>query len=238
MTKEITAALCKFIKEVPALTSMTTAKIPTKNGKGFEFDFAELGYICSVINPILSANGLHIYHYDEYIDGQEILASTIYHVSGECLPTSRKLIPKGVNQNPLYEYGSAKTYFRRYVTLGMLNLWHGVDDAGKEYNPNLEETKVTYINKNKPIPLPPENYKAHIDKHNKAVGMPLVLDEDTKKAYLKKVGDLIVKDNELYNTLADALYLEFDFDRNTNLSHNITKPKHVTFIEEWLSANQ
>ena len=220
MTKEITKALCKFIEEVPALTSMTTAKIPTKNGKGFEFDFAELGYICSVINPILSANGLHIYHYDEYIDGQEILASTIYHVSGECLPTSRKLIPKGVNQNPLYEYGSAKTYFRRYVTLGMLNLWHGVDDAGKEYNPNLEETKVTPINK------------------NKSVGMPLVLDEDTKKAYLKKVGDLIVKDNELYNTLADALYLEFDFDRNTNLSHNITKPKHVTFIEEWLSANQ
>ena len=220
MTKEITAALCKFLSEVPALTSMTTAKIPTKNGKGFEFDFAELGYICSVINPILSANGLHIYHYDEYIDGQEILASTIYHVSGECLPTSRKLIPKGVNKNPLYEYGSAKTYFRRYVTLGMLNLWHGVDDAGKEYNPNLEEIKVTPINK------------------NKAVGMPTILDEDTKKYYLKLVGDLIVKDNKLYNTLADALYIEFDFDRNTNLSQNITKPKHVTFIEEWLSANQ
>tara|TARA_Y100000114_G_scaffold13092_1_gene10551 strand:- start:498 stop:1160 length:663 start_codon:yes stop_codon:yes gene_type:complete len=220
MTKEITAALCKFLSEVPSLTSMTTAKIQTQSGKGFEFDFAELGYICSVINPILSANGLHIYHYDEYIDGQEILASTIYHVSGECLPTSRKLIPKGVNKNPLYEYGSAKTYFRRYVTLGMLNLWHGVDDAGKEYNPNLEEIKVTPINK------------------NKAVGMPTILDEDTKKYYLKLVGDLIVKDNKLYNTLADALYIEFDFDRNTNLSQNITKPKHVTFIEEWLSANQ
>ena len=130
MTKEITKALCKFLGEVPSLTTMTTARIQTQSGKGFEFDFAELGYICSVINPILSANGLHIYHYDEYIDGQEILASTLYHVSGECLPTSRKLIPKGVNKNPLYEYGSAKTYFRRYVTLGMLNLWHGVDDAG------------------------------------------------------------------------------------------------------------
>ena len=93
---------------------MTTAKIPTKNGKGFEFDFAELGYICSVINPILSANGLHIYHYDEYIDGQEILVVSIYHVSGECLPTSEILYLKVVNQNPLYEYGSAKTYFRRY----------------------------------------------------------------------------------------------------------------------------
>ncbi len=219
MTKEITAALCKFLQEVPALTSMTTAKIPTKNGRGFEFDFAELGYICSVINPILSANGLHIYHYDEYIDGQEILASTIYHVSGECLPTSRKLIPKGVNQNPLYEYGSAKTYFRRYVTLGMLNLWHGVDDAGKEYNLDVED-KVTPINK------------------NKAVGMPTILDDDTKKYYLRIVGDLIVKDKKLYDTLADALYIEFDFNRNTPLSQNISKPKHVTFIEEWLAANK
>ena len=220
MTKEITAALCKFLGEVPSLTTMTTAKIQTQSGKGFEFDFAELGYICSVINPILSANGLHIYHYDEYIDGQEILASTIYHVSGECLPTSRKLIPKGVNQNPLYEYGSAKTYFRRYVTLGMLNLWHGVDDAGREYNPNIEETNVTPINK------------------NKAVGMPTLLDDDTKKYYLRIVGDLIVKDKKLYNTLADALYIEFDFNRNTPLSENISKPKHVTFIEEWLAANK
>ena len=220
MTKEITAALCKFLGEVPSLTTMTTAKIQTQSGKGFEFDFAELGYICSVINPILSANGLHIYHYDEYIDGQEILASTIYHISGECLPTSRKLIPKGLNKNPLYEYGSAKTYFRRYVTLGMLNLWHGVDDAGKEYNPDLQETKVTPINK------------------NMAVGMPTILDNETKQYYLKKVGNLIVKDKELYNTFADALYGEFNFDRNTNLTQNITKPKHVTFIEEWLSANQ
>ena len=220
MTKEITAALCKFMQEVPPLTSMSTAKIPTKNGRGFEFEFAELGYICAIVNPKLAANGLHIYHADEIIDGKEVLASTIYHISGESLPTSRKFIPKGINPNPLYEYGSAKTYFRRYVTLGMLNLWHGVDDAGKEYNPDLQETKVTPIDK------------------NKSVGMPLVLDEYTKKTYLKKVGDLIVKDNDLYNTLAEALYGEFDFDRNTNLSHNITKPKHVTFIEEWLTANQ
>ena len=218
MTKEITAALCKFLGEVPSLTTMTTAKIQTQSGKGFEFDFAELGYICSVINPILSANGLHIYHYDEYIDGQEILASTIYHISGECLPTSRKLIPKGINKNPLYEYGSAKTYFRRYVTLGMLNLWHGVDDAGKEYNPYIED-KVTHINK------------------NKAVGMPQILDKDTKDFYLKKVGELVVKNRSLYMQLADAMYVEFGFDRTSGtFSDYIQEPKHVTYIQTWFDA--
>lgn len=218
MTKQITAALCKFLGEVPSITTMTTAKIQTQSGKGFEFDFAELGYICSVINPILSANGLHIYHYDEYIDGQEILASTIYHISGECLPTSRKLIPKGLNKNPLYEYGSAKTYFRRYVTLGMLNLWHGVDDAGKEYNLDIED-KVTPINK------------------NKAVGMPQILDKDTKDFYLKKVGELVVKNKSLYMQLADAMYVEFGFDRKSGtFSDYIQEPKHVTYIQTWFDA--
>ena len=211
MTKEITAALCKFLEEVPSLTSMTTARIQTKNGKGYEFDFAELGYICSVINPILSKNGLHIYHYDEYIDGQEILASTIYHISGESLPTSRKLIPKGLNQNPLYEYGSAKTYFRRYVTLGMLNLWHGVDDAGKEYNPDIQE--------------------------NKDVGMPAILDNETKDHYLKKVGDMYLNRRELYEELADAVYEEFGFDKTKGkFGDYITEPKHITYIQTWLNA--
>ena len=219
MTKEITAALCKFLGEVPSLTTMTTAKIQTQSGKGFEFDFAELGYICSVINPILSKNGLHIYHYDEYIDGQEILASTIYHISGECLPTSRKLIPKGLNKNQLYEYGSAKTYFRRYVTLGMLNLWHGVDDAGKEYNVDIKENNVTPITK------------------NKAVGMPAILSKETKDYYLKKVGKLVVKNKSLYMQLADAMYVEFGFDRTSGtFSDYIQEPKHVTYIQTWFDA--
>ena len=39
MTKEITKALCKFLGEVPSLTTMTTARIQTQSGKGFEFDF-------------------------------------------------------------------------------------------------------------------------------------------------------------------------------------------------------
>ena len=67
--------------------------------------------------------------------------------------------------------------------------------------------------------------------------MPTILDDETKNYYLQIVGKLLVKDKKLYNTLADALYIEFDFDRHKKLSENITKPKHVTFIEEWLAVN-
>lgn len=212
MTKEITAALCKFIQEVGTIKEEANAQY----GK-----FADLSGVLSVVNPVLAKNGLIVTNTTKIVEDNNILTVQLLHISGESLPPSEILLPKGIAKNELYSTGQALTYFKRYLLLGLLNLTAGIPDHdGQVYNPDIQENKVTPINK------------------NKAVGMPTLLDDDTKKYYLKLVGELIVKDNKLYNTLADALYIEFDFDRNTNLSHNITKPEHVTFIEEWLSANQ
>ena len=221
-TKEITQALNEFIKEVPSLSTLSTARIPTKNGKGFEFEFAELGYICSVINPILSKNGLHIYHFDEVIDGKEILASTIYHVSGESLPTSRKLIPKGINKNSLYEYGSAKTYFRRYVTLGMLNLWHGVDDAGFEYEPrpeNVNKSTTATYDDSKSVGINSETY----------------LDEDEKEKWIKELTKIFNEDRSKFDELSNAFKLHFKVDV---VSDAITQHKHIEYILNFLHKKE
>ena len=212
MTKEITAALCKFIQEVGTIKEEANAQY----GK-----FADLSGVLSVVNPVLAKNGLIVTNTTKIVEDNNILTVQLLHISGESLPPSEILLPKGIAKNELYSTGQALTYFKRYLLLGLLNLTAGIPDHdGQVYNPDIQENKVTPINK------------------NKAVGMPTLLDDEQKKYYLKLVGELIVKDNKLYNTLADALYIEFDFDRNTNLSHNITKPEHVTFIEEWLSANQ
>ncbi len=218
-TKEITKALNAFIKEVPSLSTLSTARIQTNNGKGFEFEFAELGYICSVINPVLAENGLHIYHFDEVIDGQEVLASTIYHVSGESLPTSRKLIPKGINKNTLYEYGSAKTYFRRYVTLGMLNLWHGVDDAGFEYEPrpeNLNQTTTATYEK------PKNNSETY-------------LGEDEKEKWIKELTKIFNEDRSKFDELSNAFKLHFKVDV---VSDAITQQKHIEYILNFLHKKE
>ena len=219
-TKEITKALNEFIKEVPSLSTLSTARIQTNNGKGFEFEFAELGYICSVINPVLAENGLHIYHFDELIDGQEVLASTIYHVSGESLPTSRKIIPKGINKNTLYEYGSAKTYFRRYVTLGMLNLWHGVDDAGFEYEPRPENvnqsTTATY-------------------EDTKSVNSESYLDEKTRKDWLEELGVMFNKERPKFDELSNAFKSHFKIDV---VSDALTQEKHAQFILNFLHKKE
>ena len=211
MTKEITAALCKFIQEVGTIKEEANAQY----GK-----FADLSGVLSVVNPVLAKNGLIVTNTTKIIEENNILTVQLLHISGESLPPSEILLPKGIAKNELYSTGQALTYFKRYLLLGLLNLTAGITDHdGQVYNPDIQENKVTPINK------------------NKAVGMPTILDDETKQYYLQIVGKLLVKDKKLYNALADALYIEFDFDRNKKLSDNITKPKHVTFIEEWLAVN-
>ena len=211
MTKEITKALCKFIQEVGTIEEKSDAQYDK---------FADLSTVLSVVNPALAANGLIVTNTTKIVEDKNILSVQLMHISGETLPPSEILLPKGIAKNELYSTGQALTYFKRYLLLGLLNLTAGIPDHdGQVYNPDEQETKVTPINK------------------NKAVGMPTILDDETKQYYLQIVGKLLVKDKKLYNTLADALYIEFDFDRNKKLSDNITKPKHVTFIEEWLAVN-
>ena len=211
MTKEITAALCKFIQEVGTIEEKSDAQYDK---------FADLSTVLSVVNPALAANGLIVTNTTKIVEDKNILSVQLMHISGETLPPSEILLPKGIAKNELYSTGQALTYFKRYLLLGLLNLTAGIPDHdGQVYNPDIQESKVTPINK------------------NKAVGMPTLLDDETKQYYLLIVGKLLVKDKKLYNTLADALYIEFDFNRNKKLSENITLPKHVTFIEEWIAAN-
>ena len=210
MTKEITAALCKFIQEVGTIEEKDTAQY----GK-----FADLSTVLSTVNPALAANNLAVVHTTKVVEGKNVLITNLLHTSGESI-TSEMLLPNntGGGGNPMHKEGGAITYCRRYSLLAILGLNAGIPDNDGDFaNPTAD--KVTPINK------------------NKAVGMPTILDDETKQYYLKLVGTLLVKDKKLYNTLADALYIEFDFNRNTPLSDNITKPKHVTFIEEWLAVN-
>ena len=210
MTKEITTALCKFIKQVGTIEEKDTAQY----GK-----FADLSRVLSTVNPALAANGLAVVHTTKVLEGKNILITNLLHTSGESI-TSEMLLPNntGGGGNPMHKEGGAITYCRRYSLLAILGLNAGIPDNDGDFaDPVID--KVTPINK------------------NKAVGMPQILDKDTKDFYLKKVGELVVKNKSLYMQLADAMYVEFGFDRTSGtFSDYIQEPKHVTYIQTWFDA--
>ena len=210
MTKEITAALCKFIKQVGTIEEKDDAQY----GK-----FADLSTVLSTVNPALASNGLAVVHTTKVVEGKNVLITNLLHTSGESI-TSEMLLPNntGGGGNPMHKEGGAITYCRRYSLLAILGLNAGIPDNDGDFaNPTAD--KVTPINK------------------NKAVGMPTILDKDTKDFYLKKVGELVVKNKSLYIKLADAMYVEFGFDRTSGtFSDYIQEPKHVTYIQTWFDA--
>ena len=210
MTKEITAALCKFIKQVGTIEEKDTAQY----GK-----FADLSRVLSTVNPALAANGLAVVHTTKVVEGKNVLITNLLHTSGESI-TSEMLLPNntGGGGNPMHKEGGAITYCRRYSLLAILGLNAGIPDNDGDFaDPVID--KVTPINK------------------NKAIGMPQILDKDTKDFYLKKVGELVVKNKSLYMQLADAMYVEFGFDRTSGtFSDYIQEPKHVTYIQTWFDA--
>ena len=211
MTKEITAALCKFIQEVGTIKEKADAQY----GK-----FADLSGVLSVVNPVLAANGLIVTNTTKIVEDKNILSVQLLHKSGETLPPSEILLPKGIAKNELYSTGQALTYFKRYLLLGLLNLTAGIPDHdGQVYNPDEEAVKVIPITKNKPV------------------GMPTILDKDTRDHYLKKVGELYLNSTDLYKQLTEAMYVEYGFDKTSGkFSDYIQEPKHVTYIQTWLDA--
>ena len=211
MTKEITAALCKFIQEVGTIKEKADAQY----GK-----FADLSVVLSVVNPVLAANGLIVTNTTKIVEDKNILSVQLLHKSGESLPPSEILLPKGIAKNELYSTGQALTYFKRYLLLGLLNLTAGIPDHdGQVYNPDEQDNKVTPITKNLPV------------------GMPQILDKDTRDYYLKKVRELYLNSTDLYKQLTEAMYVEYGFDKTSGkFSDYIQEPKHVTYIQTWLDA--
>jgi len=210
LTKEITKALCKFIQEVGTIEEKDNAQFG---------EFADLSTVLSVVNPALAANGLSVIHTTKILESKNVLVTNLMHTSGEII-SSEYLLPVAANVrgNPMHAEGGALTYFRRYCELAILGLNAGIPDNDGDFaNPTAD--KVTPITK------------------NKAVGMPAILDKETKDFYLEKIGELYVNKQTLYKQLEDAMYVEFSFDRNSGkFSDYIQEPKHVTYIQTWFDA--
>ena len=125
MTAKLTAALCKFHKDVETIH---------KESKAQYGSFADLATILSTVLPALCKNGLAVVQTFEPGETDPVLVTTLCHESGESITSHLPMvISKG--RNPLHDWGGSVTYQRRYALLAILCLAAGIEDNDGDMSP-------------------------------------------------------------------------------------------------------
>jgi hypothetical protein len=130
--KELMKALSDFQQECPVIKKLETAKVVTKTGGSYSYNYAGLPSILEVINPLLVKNGLVITQPLEILDGERRVKTFLYHIeSGENLE-STMIVPQVTftGMNDYQALGSGITYIRRYALSSILGIVTDEDNDG------------------------------------------------------------------------------------------------------------
>lgn len=138
--KHLFKALAAFQQEVPTIH---------KGTQGFGYSYADLPAIFDKINPLLKKHGLGFTQLLNSKDGENYLATVLFHVeSGESIE-SNTLIPhvelKGMNT--YQSFGAGCSYFRRYCLSSILGLVTDKDTDASGEQVKHEPKKPTIDNK-------------------------------------------------------------------------------------------
>jgi hypothetical protein len=141
-TIKLNEALAKSQGEFPPIQKGRTARVATKGGTSFSYDYADLEDVFAAVRPVLSRNGLAIQHRQKVVQplGVETVC-ILRHVSGEVDVGEPLVIPCSGDMQPTQAIGSAMTYGRRYTTQSMLGISTETDDDGNAASGNDAETK-------------------------------------------------------------------------------------------------
>ena len=137
--KHLFKALADFQQEVPVIHKAT---------QGYGYTYADLPKILEVINPLLKKHGLGFTQLLNSKDGENYLATILFHVeSGESME-SLTLIPQvELKQMNLYQsFGSGCTYFRRYCLSSILGIVTDKDTDASGEQVKHEPKKATIDN--------------------------------------------------------------------------------------------
>lgn len=126
-TESLIAALLKARAAFPPITKDKTAKVPTKNGGQYQYNYADLSSIIDGTKDALLANGLLLQHGMES-NGHTVLTCRLSHVTGQWQESAYP-IHEGVDAQQM---GSAITYGRRYTACAMLGIVTEDDDDGAQ----------------------------------------------------------------------------------------------------------
>jgi hypothetical protein len=118
---KLAAALAEAHKLLPAIEKSKTAKVPTKSGGEYSYDYADLALILKVTRPVLAAQGLVVLQPPAVAQGAAVEIQTIIlHTSGQWVASS--LVVPVTDTRDAQKLGSAISYGRRYAYCGMVGI--------------------------------------------------------------------------------------------------------------------
>ena len=123
----IAPALVAALAELTIVEKGRTAKIATKDGKSYSYDYADIGDVVKMTRPVLASHGLvALTPIHDHGNGLACTV-TIIHSSGERLDFGPFPFDGARDAQAT---GSAVTYFRRYALVAALGMAAGDDDDG------------------------------------------------------------------------------------------------------------
>jgi negative regulator of genetic competence, sporulation and motility len=141
---ELIQALAKATLEFKSIGKQGKAKVRTKSGAEYSYEYATLDDIINATSEALSNNGLTLSHKTVERDGESYLVSRLRHESG-CKPDKTKSkIDKYVNDgymSAVQAYGSIITYLKRYHIGMLLNIAIDEDNDGKDIGKSEKKEK-------------------------------------------------------------------------------------------------
>jgi hypothetical protein len=140
---ELAASLAKAQKSFEAAERTHSAKVETKTGGSYSFNYADLAAYLDVCRAPLGDNGLSFIQ-EPVNRGSEVAVTTLLmHLTGQWIesePLVLKMIPDSRGEFTPQIVGSAITYARRYSLSALIGLASDVDDDGNAASGNRAET--------------------------------------------------------------------------------------------------
>ena len=124
VTSGLNEALADLQTQLPHIAKNNRAKVPTKAGGSYEYQYADLAEISRQVLPLLGKLGLSFTSRPTLVGDRLVLVYELRHISGESIDGVWPLPDRGTPQ----EIGSAVTYARRYCLCAVTGLAPDNDD--------------------------------------------------------------------------------------------------------------
>lgn len=119
-------SMAQFQMKCPPIKKTGSAKIQTRGGSGYTYNYAKLGDIMPVIAPLLGEVGLHISFRVKSAQGAAIASCRVSHEYGHYEESGDISVPvdqeSGMGASMAQRVGIAQTYAKRYALLAMLGI--------------------------------------------------------------------------------------------------------------------